>query len=34
MQFGKACAEAWILVLIVLFFTTVQFVGQKKWVHY
>ncbi|MCQ2454057.1 MAG: sugar ABC transporter permease [Clostridia bacterium] len=34
MQFGKACAEAWILVLIVLFFTAVQFVGQKKWVHY
>ena len=34
MQFGTACAEAWILVLIVLFFTAVQFVGQKKWVHY
>ena len=34
MQFGKACAEAWILVLIVLFFTAVQFIGQKKWVHY
>lgn len=34
MQFGKACAEAWVLVAIVLFFTAVQFVGQKKWVHY
>lgn len=34
MQFGKACAEAWVLVLIVLFFTSIQFVGQKKWVHY
>jgi len=33
-NFGKACAESWVLVFIILIFTAVQFVGEKKWVHY
>lgn len=33
-DFGYASAESWILVLIILLVTLVQFIGQKKWVHY
>lgn len=33
-DFGYASAEAWVLVVIILVVTAVQFMGQKKWVHY
>lgn len=33
-KFGYASAEAWVLVLIILLITVIQFWGQKKWVHY
>ena len=33
-KFGYASAEAWVLVLIILAITALQFWGQKKWVHY
>ena len=33
-DFGYASAEAWILVFIILIVTGVQFIVQKKWVHY
>ena len=33
-NFGVASAIAWILLLIVLLITVVQWVGQKKWVNY
>ena len=31
---GVASAVAWFLFLIILIITVVQFVGQKRWVHY
>jgi multiple sugar transport system permease protein len=34
LQMGKASAMAWILFLILLIFTLVQFNSSKKWVHY
>jgi multiple sugar transport system permease protein len=34
LQMGKACAMAWILFLILLIFTLIQFNSSKKWVHY
>ncbi len=34
LQMGKASALAWILFLILLVFTIVQFDRSKKWVHY
>lgn len=33
-QHGYASAESVILLIIILFFTAINFVGQKKWVHY
>lgn len=33
-NFGYASAESWVLVVIILIVTLVQFWGQKKWVHY
>lgn len=33
-DFGYANAESWVLVVIILIVTLVQFWGQKKWVHY
>ena len=33
-KFGYASAMAWILFLIILAATLVQFWGQKRWVHY
>ncbi len=33
-DFGYASAESWVLVVIILIVTLVQFWGQKKWVHY
>ena len=31
---GVASAVAWFLFLIILIITVVQFIGQKRWVHY
>ena len=31
---GGGCAEAWVLVAVILVVTAIQFWGQKKWVHY
>ncbi|MEV6636398.1 sugar ABC transporter permease [Actinoplanes sp. NPDC051470] len=31
---GLASAIAWVLFLIILIITIVQFIGQKRWVHY
>lgn len=31
---GTASAMAWVLFAIIMFFTVVQMVGSKKWVHY
>ena len=33
-QHGYASAQSVILLVIILFFTAINFVGQKKWVHY
>lgn len=33
-QHGYASAQSVILLIIILFFTAINFVGQKKWVHY
>lgn len=33
-QLGFASAAAWVLFVIILGVTAVQFLGQKKWVHY
>ena len=33
-QHGYASAQSVILLVIILFFTAIHFVGQKKWVHY
>ncbi|MEA5455497.1 sugar ABC transporter permease [Sinomonas sp. JGH33] len=33
-QLGLASAAAWVLFVIILGVTAVQFIGQKKWVHY
>ncbi|MDT0438285.1 MULTISPECIES: carbohydrate ABC transporter permease [Streptomyces] len=33
-KLGLASAAAWILFVIILGVTAVQFLGQKKWVHY
>ena len=33
-KFGYASAQAWVLVVIILIITLIQFWGQKKWVHY
>ncbi|MFB6978125.1 carbohydrate ABC transporter permease [Streptomyces scopuliridis] len=33
-KLGLASAAAWVLFIIILGITAVQFLGQKKWVHY
>lgn len=33
-QHGYASAQSVVLLLIILFFTAINFAGQKKWVHY
>lgn len=33
-QLGLAAAGAWILFVLILGVTAVQFLGQKKWIHY
>lgn len=33
-QHGYASAQSVLLLIIILFFTAINFVGQKKWVHY
>lgn len=33
-QLGVASAAAWVLFVIILVVTAVQFIGQRKWVHY
>ncbi|MEW1722691.1 sugar ABC transporter permease [Streptomyces sp. NPDC093109] len=33
-KLGMASAAAWVLFVIILGITAVQFLGQKKWVHY
>ena len=33
-DFGYASAMAWVLFVIILAVTIIQFLGQKKWVHY
>lgn len=34
LKFGYASAMAWVLFLVILFFTCVQFLGAKRWVYY
>ena len=31
---GYASAQSVVLLLIIIFFTAINFGGQKKWVHY
>lgn len=33
-KLGLASSMAWVLFVIVMLFTALQFIGQKKWVHY
>lgn len=33
-KMGMASAQAWVLFIIVMVFTAVAFVSQKKWVYY
>ncbi|MFC7714437.1 hypothetical protein [Nonomuraea recticatena] len=33
-ELGLAAAGAWVLFAIILGVTAVQFLGQKRWVHY
>lgn len=33
-QHGYASAQSVVLLIIIVFFTAVNFAGQKKWVHY
>ena len=33
-EMGMASAQAWLLFLIVMTFTAVAFISQKKWVYY
>ncbi|PPF37095.1 ABC transporter substrate-binding protein [Pseudoclavibacter sp. RFBG4] len=33
-QLGLAAAAGWVLFIMILVITAVQFIGQKKWVHY
>jgi multiple sugar transport system permease protein len=33
-KLGLASAIAWFLFVIILFITVLQFIGQKRWVHY
>jgi multiple sugar transport system permease protein len=31
---GLAAAAGWVLFVIVMGITAIQFVGQRRWVHY
>lgn len=33
-QLGLAAAAGWVLFVMILIITAVQFIGQKRWVHY
>ncbi|WP_105615584.1 carbohydrate ABC transporter permease [Vallitalea okinawensis] len=33
-KMGYACALAWVLFIIIMFFTVINFTLSKKWVHY
>ena len=33
-QLGVAAAVAWVLFLIIMIFTAIQFLAQRRWVHY
>ena len=33
-KMGMASAQAWVLFVIVMTFTAVAFISQKKWVYY
>ena len=33
-QMGLAAATAWVLFIIIMAVTALQFIGQKRWVHY
>ncbi|MFZ0216814.1 MAG: sugar ABC transporter permease, partial [Candidatus Dormiibacterota bacterium] len=33
-QMGYASAIAWVLFAVIMVVTLVQFVGQRRWVHY
>ncbi|HWK81986.1 MAG TPA: hypothetical protein VNP95_14530, partial [Thermomicrobiales bacterium] len=33
-QMGYATALAWVLLVIILIFTLIQFILQRRWVHY
>ena len=33
-KFGYASAEALVLMVFIVIITIINFVGQKKWVHY
>ena len=33
-KFGYASAEALVLLVFIVIITIINFVGQKKWVHY
>ena len=33
-RLGFASAIAWVLFIIIMALTAIQFLGQKKWVHY
>jgi multiple sugar transport system permease protein len=33
-KMGQASATAWVLFFIIMAVTALQFLGQKRWVHY
>jgi multiple sugar transport system permease protein len=33
-KMGQAAATAWVLFIVIMAVTAVQFLGQKRWVHY
>ena len=34
LRFGYASSMAWVLFIIIMFFTFIQFVGARRWVFY
>jgi multiple sugar transport system permease protein len=34
LHIGLAAAAGWVLFVIVMGITAIQFLGQKRWVHY
>ncbi len=34
LKFGYASSMAWVLFIVILFFTFIQFVGARRWVYY